>query len=112
MLTGFLKEGLAAVLAALGGGSTATVAFGSKATSTSAAAIGTGTAPGGLVLTNADGTIVIWVGGLDVAATPGVGKYPLRPGASIVIPNGDLAAIGAVSESGTPTLAWVRATPA
>lgn len=112
MFPGILKEGLAAILVALGGGSTATTVFGSKATSGTAAALGSGTAPGGLILTNADASIVIWIGGAAVAASAGAGKYPLRPGASIVIPNGDLSAIYAIAESGTPTIAWIAATPA
>ena len=95
-------------------GNATAIDFGSKATSGSAAAVSTATAyTSGVVLTNAEdaGGITIWIGKTSgVAATPAAGNYPLKPGASILIPWGDLSGIYAIATSGTPTLGWIGVT--
>jgi hypothetical protein len=87
------------------------LAYGSTATSSTAAALGTTTAyTGGLVVTNVDAAITIWLGSSS-GVTAGVGAaYPLAAGASVTLPTGDLAGVFAISASGTPTIAWIGVT--
>lgn len=87
------------------------LAYGSKATSTTAAALGTATAyTDGLVVSNVDSAITIWIGSSS-GVTAAVGAaYPLLAGASLVLPTGDLSTVFVIAASGTPTIAWIGVT--
>lgn len=88
------------------------LAYGSvAASSVTAAALGGATAyTGGIIISNLDAAITIYIGGSGVAAAVGAGNYPLAPGKDLVLPTGNLAGVYAKAASGSPTIAWIGVT--
>lgn len=88
------------------------LAFGSVATGATAAALGgVTTYTGGIIVSNLDTAITIWIGSTSgVTAAVGAGNYPLAPGKDLVLPTGSLADIFAIAASGTPTIGWIGVT--
>jgi hypothetical protein len=84
------------------------IATGSKATSGTAAYLGSATTyTGGIVLTNGDDTIVMWIRVGGAAVVDGDTSTMLPPYASLPLAWGDLATISVIAESGTPRIGWV-----
>ena len=95
-----------------------TVTTGSAAQTTAAALLSDAVTAftGGIVLTNCDATITIWIStaldgsGAVVAGVNDVGSWPLFATQSIRLAMADLKKISAIAASGTPRLAWVGTT--
>lgn len=79
-------------------------------TSVGGAALGGAAAYGaGVLVTNLDSAISIYLAPSAVELAAAASRYTLAPGASVVIPFGSLAGIFAAAVSGTPQLSFIGA---